>query len=199
MRVLRDLAQLHASNARLRRQVVDGHDAPPVPVASVSEHGVDIGFLDLPRSPRQLGRLSAPADDPFHPAQQGVGVATLRRHVDGHRPEPSLDDGPAQARRPGRGETSVLLVVPLHRRPHAHPALDREVLGHPDLLPVEQDRRPGQREQQAVAPSWNPLLDRPRASTGAFGGARGRRAASLRPARTPRRPPAAGGRSACRV
>ena len=38
--------------------------------------------------------------------------------------------------------------APLHRRAHAHAALEREVLDHADLVAVEHHRRAGQREQQ---------------------------------------------------
>jgi hypothetical protein len=44
----------------------------------------------------------------------------------------------------------VLGGGPLHRRADGHAAGDVEVLPHADLLAVEQHRRAGQREQQAV-------------------------------------------------
>ena len=66
------------------------------------------------------------------------------------RAEPARRDGVAHlGRRRGR-EAAVPVGVPLHRSANRHAAADIEVLAHPDLFSVEEHRRPGQGEHQAV-------------------------------------------------
>jgi len=144
------VAELHPHDAGFSAQVVRGDHGPALVITSVREHARHVRPQDLPRPPAELGGLAAPADQPLHPAQQRLGVATLVRDVDRERREPSLGHRPAQLRRAGLREPAVLLVGPLHRGAHAHPPGDVEVLAHPDLLAVEQHRRPRQREEQAV-------------------------------------------------
>ena len=98
--------------------------------------------------------------------------------------------------RAGR-EPPAGLVGPLHRRAHGPPVGDVEVLAHADLLAVEQHRRAGQGEQQAVG-HLDAGRGRRRASSAAGGAGPGRRAASTRRARRRRSTPPAPRRSAGR-
>ena len=47
-------------------------------------------------------------------------------------------------------EAGVPVLVPLHRRPYAVPVAQVDVVAHPDLVAVVDDRRAGQGEQQGV-------------------------------------------------
>ncbi len=101
-------------------------------------------------APAELGALAVAAHEQRDERHQRVGVAPLGLDVDELGRVAALDDrrGELVGRR-GR-EAAVLGRRPLHRRAHGHPAGDVEVLPHADLLAVEQHRRAGQREQQAV-------------------------------------------------
>ena len=65
-------------------------------------------------------------------------------------PKPPSTTGPGSRDGAAVEKPPFLLVGPLHRRPDRQPALGGQVLAHADLLAVEQHRRAGQREQQAV-------------------------------------------------
>ncbi len=65
-------------------------------------------------------------------------IAVHRVH-DGRQTEPA---------RVGGGETRVAVRGPLHRRAHAVPVAEPDVVAHADLVPVVEDRRAGQGEQQ---------------------------------------------------
>ena len=114
-----------------------------LPVRAVGEDGRVAGVEDRDLAPAELGAFAAAADQALHPRQQRVRVAALRRHLGVARRE-------RPARLVGGREPAVGLGRPLHRRAHAHPPRDVEVLEHPDLLAVEQHRRAGEREGERV-------------------------------------------------
>ena len=61
-----------------------------------------------------------------------------------------LDRGGVQLRRVGLAEPRVPVAVPLHRGADPVPVPQVDVVPHPDLVAVVQDRAAGQGEQQAV-------------------------------------------------
>ncbi len=125
-------------------------DNGSVGVAPVGEDGGVVDVEDLEVAPGELGAVAVALDEQADPRQEGVGVAVLLVDVDVLGRELALDDGAGQRFRVGGGEAAVDARVPLHRGAHGQPALGGEVLGHADLLAVEQDRCAGQGEQHAV-------------------------------------------------
>ncbi len=142
-------------------------------------------------APAELRALAVAADQQRarrRAASRGRAAASSTFTCSG--PNPPSVTGPASARRRRGREAAVAARRPLHRRAHRHATLGGEVLAHADLLAVEQHRRAGQREQQAVD---HPDAARVavRASAAAGGAGRGRRSACPGPGRRRRTPPAA--------
>ena len=93
----------------------------------------------------------AQRDQPLHPREQRMRVALLRLDVDGLVVVFGVgDDRQVQALPVGAGEARVAVRAPLHRRAHAVAVAEEDVVAHADLVAVVEDRRAGQREQQAV-------------------------------------------------
>ena len=78
-------------------------------------------------------------------------VVLLRLDVDGLVVVLGVDDdGQVQPLRVGAREAGVAVRAPLHRRAHAVAVAEVDVVAHPDLVAVVDDRRAGQREQEPV-------------------------------------------------
>ena len=101
-------------------------------------------------SPAQLRRLAISLGQQSDERMKGIRVPALSGGIDMLGPERPLHEGPGQPRPCGIREATVALVGPLHRCAHGKSSVDGEVLSHPDLLAVEQHRRAGEGEQQAV-------------------------------------------------
>src|SRR5690242_7308380 len=97
-------------------------------------------------------RIAFPnTNHPFRPVQQRRLDTLLRFYVDSHitvdwianywRVEPCA----VRSR-----EARVSVNVPLHWRPHAVTVAEIDVVAHADFVPVIDDRRAGQREQQCM-------------------------------------------------
>ena len=104
------------------------------------------------RAGADLGCRPQGVDEVLEPAQQRVRVAVLGADVHLLGAVPAAGDRPgAPARSVGAVEKPALRpVVPLHRGADRLPPGQRQVLTHPDLLAVADDRRAGQRELQGV-------------------------------------------------
>ena len=126
-------------------EVVGGHDRRAGPVAAVGQDRGLARVEQAARAPAELGAFLAPPDHPLDPVQERLRVAALPCDVDVAR---VLGEWPE--RLVGRREAVVALRSPLHRGAHAHAAFEVQVLGHPDLLAVEEDGRARQRERDAV-------------------------------------------------
>ena len=109
------------------------------------------GTEKLDRAAPEGLELFAQRDHPAHPPQHRVQVVFLLLHVDGlivvlvidnHRQDQPLRIGGREAR--------VAIAAPLHRRAHAVAVAEIDVVAHPDLVAVVDDRGAGQRQQQAI-------------------------------------------------
>ena len=101
-------------------------------------------------APERLEPL-AQRDQPLRPPQQRVRVVLLRLDVDRLVVVLGVDDDRQdQPLRVGAREAGVAVGAPLHRRAHAVAVAEEDVVAHPDLVAVVEDRRAGQREQQPV-------------------------------------------------
>ena len=98
------------------------------------------------------GRMRLPhGDHPPRPVQQRGRRAFLRLDVDGLEAEHRVHhQRRAQALRIRAREAAVAIPGPLHRRPHAMPIRQVDVVAHADLVAVVDDRRARQRQQQHV-------------------------------------------------
>ena len=116
----------------------------------VGQHAGAVMLEDPQGAPADLGRDAVPAHEVSDELQQRLRVVALLLHVHVLRRVPVARNRRDQAARRGVREAAVLAVGPLHRRAHRLAARDLGVLAHSDLLAVEQHRRAGQGEQQAV-------------------------------------------------
>ncbi len=130
-------------------EVVHGDDGRVAPVGPVREHRGIVLSEQRPVAPAELRALSPAPDQALHPVQERARVAALRGDVDLAIAERTVSDRRAPGLLGGR-EAAVPLGGPLHRRAHRVAALDRPILGHPDLLAVEQHRCAREREHQRV-------------------------------------------------
>ena len=90
-------------------------------------------------------------DEALHPPEHRVRAVLLRLDVDALVVELRIDDdGQIEALRVGAREAGVPIAAPLHRRADAVPVAEVEVVAHPDLVAVVDDRRAREREEQRV-------------------------------------------------
>jgi hypothetical protein len=87
----------------------------------------------------------------FHPPEHRMGIVLLRfdvvRLVMRFRID---DDGKEKAMRTGPRETGVPVGTPLHRGADRVAIAEVDIVAHPDLIAVVENRRAWQREQQGV-------------------------------------------------
>ena len=109
------------------------------------------GRQHLERAASEAPVALAQRDQAPHPPQQRVRVVLLGLHVDGLVVVLGIDHhGQVQPLGIRPRESGVAVGAPLHRRPHAVAVAEVDVVAHADLVPVVDDRRAGQREQEAV-------------------------------------------------
>jgi hypothetical protein len=85
-----------------------------------------------------------------HPVDQRTGAAALRLDVHALVAVDRIHDrGQVEPLRIGAREAAVAVDRPLHRRAHAVAIAEVDVVAHPDLVAVIDDRRSRHREQQA--------------------------------------------------
>jgi hypothetical protein len=154
--------QLHRDRAGVRRQVEPdglreprqvGHDQQDlVPVAA--EEGDDVAVLrveQLQRPPSERRVALPQGDDPLRPPQERVATRLLGRDVHRLVVVRRIDDDRQEERLARRArEPGVAVGGPLHRRPQAVAVAEMEVVAHPDLVAVVEDRRAGEGEEKGV-------------------------------------------------
>ena len=90
-------------------------------------------------------------DQAPHPPQVGARILEPRLHVDNFIVVFGVrDNGQIEALGVGAGKARVAVRTPLHRRTDAVAVAQEDIVPHPDLVPVVDDRRARQREEQAV-------------------------------------------------
>ncbi len=159
-RVAEDLHRRHPTVAleaqldrlRVAREVRHHqHAALTLEVAEVREHVVVVGVEELDAPPPERTEPLPQGDQLAGPPQEGRGAPLLDLHVDvlvvvgrvDHRRQ-------VQALWVRVGEAGVAVGRPLHRRPHAVPVAQVDVVAHADLVAVVDDRRPRQGEDDRV-------------------------------------------------
>src|SRR6478672_4636540 len=95
-------------------------------------------FEDLDVRPTGLRLFAVRVDEVAHEPPEGAVIEALVGGVDTLRPIESLGKRASEPPLRRAGEAAVGATRPLHRRTHGESAWDVEVLGHPDLLAVEQ-------------------------------------------------------------
>ncbi|OEI69691.1 trehalose synthase domain protein [Curtobacterium sp. ER1/6] len=123
----------------------------PLPRAHERQHRVVVGVLHVQRPHAEDRVRLADVDHVADPVQQGPGLGELR--LDVHLcvvVDERLHDGQVQLARVRGREARVAVRRPLHRRARGVAVRQPDVVAHADLVPVVEERRPGQREQQGV-------------------------------------------------
>ena len=115
------------------------------------EHRAVLGMQHLHAAATEDLALAAQCDHPAHPVEQARGAALLRFDVHGLvAVERVHHDGQIETGRVRRREAGVAVACPLHGGTDAVAVAEEDVVAHPDLVAVVEDRRAGHREQQAV-------------------------------------------------
>ncbi len=139
-RVIGRDVELDARSART--EVVERHDGAIPPAADVGEDGAPATLQDLPFAEADLRPLLSHPNEVFEPVEERARVATLVVHVDPlEREGPSVDRWPHHGLTGRGGEAATGTTRPLHGGPDGVALRQRLVVAHPDLLPVEEDRR----------------------------------------------------------
>ena len=90
-------------------------------------------------------------DQALQPPQVGARILQPRLHVDNFIVVLGVrDNGQIEALGVGAGKPRVAVRTPLHGRTDAVAVAQEDIIPHPDLVPVVDDWRPRQREEQAV-------------------------------------------------
>ncbi len=144
-------AQIQFDGLEAARQVGDDEDRFVCVAAQVGEH-LAVGRIDeLERSAAEDAVLLAHRHQPLHPVEQREREALLRFDVDRLEAVDRIHDRRrVEPRRIGAREAAVAIAAPLHRRPDAVAIAEVDVVAHPDLVAVVDDRRARQRKQQHV-------------------------------------------------
>ena len=135
---------------RRSRQVRDAEHEFALELADVGRDVTVVGMQKGDAAATEHAVRLTHADDAPHPLQERRRTAFLRfgvgRGVAVHRIH---DRRQVEALRVGTRETAVAVGRPLHRRAHAVAVAEVDVVAHPDLIAVVDDRSAGHREQQA--------------------------------------------------
>ncbi len=132
-------------------KVGDAEDLLRLVAAYVSQDLAVLGPQQIERAPAERAVPFAQRDQALGPRVHRVRVALLRLDVDrlvvvlGVGDDRQIEALPVRAR-----EAGVAIRAPLHRRPYAVPVAEEDVVTHPDLVAVVEDRRAGQREQEPI-------------------------------------------------
>ena len=133
------------------REVRDAEDGLVAVAAQEDKDLAVVRAQELERPAAEGLVLLAQGDQPPGPVQQRVRVLALGLDVDGLVVVLGIGDHrQVQALAVGAREAGVAVAAPLHRRAHAVAVAEEDVVAHPDLVAVVDDRRPGQREQEPV-------------------------------------------------
>ena len=150
----RDAAQLVEVEPRdlhEPRQVRDHEHALAFVLADEREHVRVVAGDELDRAAPEQPVLLALRDEALGPPQQRLRVRLLRLDVDRFVVILGIDDRrQVELLRVRARESAVAVGAPLHRRAHPVAIAEVDVVAHPDLVAVIEDRRAGQREQQRV-------------------------------------------------
>lgn len=120
-------------------------------VGPVDEHLRRRGLDDGDLAAADLGAFTQRMQDALEPGEQAVRVQPLRCHVElAIVVGTEVDDRSDEPFRLGAGEAGVERVVPLHGRSDRLALGQIEVVAHPDLLAVADDRRAGHAQLEAV-------------------------------------------------
>ena len=133
------------------RDVVDAEDDVVLPAPDVGEDARVVGAKRLVAAEAEHGMLLAQRDEAGDPAQERRRRAQLRfdvhRLVAVDRVHQRLE---VELRPVGVREARVAVARPLHRRAHAVPVAEVDVVAHADLVAVVEDGRSRQREEDRV-------------------------------------------------
>ncbi len=145
------LPEVQLDHLQEARKVGHAQDLLRLMAPHESEHLPVLRSEELERAPSKRAMPLAQSDQPPHPRQQRMRILGLGLDVDAfevvfgvghHRQIEALAVGPREA--------GVAVAAPLHRRADPIAVAKKDVVAHSDLVAVVEDRRSGQREQQAV-------------------------------------------------
>ncbi len=136
---------------REARQVGDDQHRVVAVAAQVGEHAAVLGVQELQVAAAEQVVAAAQREHPPHPPQQRPAVLGLGLDVDRLVVELGVDDRrQEELLRVGTREAGVAVAGPLHRRAHAVAVAEVDVVAHPDLVAVVDERRARQRQHQGV-------------------------------------------------
>ena len=130
-----------------------GHDEDQLLLVAAEERE-DLGVLRVEELDRAAAERLEPLpqrEEPLHVPEGGAQVVLPRLHVDRLVVVIRIDvDGQVEPLGRGAGKTGVPVRAPLHGGADPVAVPDVDVVAHPDLVPVIENRRPGQGEEERV-------------------------------------------------
>ena len=141
-----ELREIELHKLHEARQVRDDEDrlVAMLPDEREDARVVRAEKLDRPAAERLV--TLAERDDALHPPEERVRVVVLRFDVERLVVVLGIDDDRQdETLRIRARETGVPVGAPLHRRAHAVAIAEVDVVAHPDLVAVIEDRRPRER------------------------------------------------------
>jgi hypothetical protein len=140
-----------ARQVRDDQDLVGGIGVVPREAAEEREHLRVVGGEELDGPTTEHRVALAQRDHALHPPQQAAWVVLLGLDVDRLEVVLGVDDRRQEQSLGVRaGEAGVAVRGPLHRGAHAVAVAEVDVVAHPDLVAVVQDRGARQAEQQRV-------------------------------------------------
>ena len=141
--------EVQLDRLRRAREVGDAQHRFAVVLAQVREHLPVARLEEHERAASERLEALADLDQAARPAEQRRGAARLRLDVDRLVAVDRVHDRrQIELLRVGAREPGVAVRAPLHRRPHAVPVAEVDVVAHADLVAVVDDRRARHREQE---------------------------------------------------
>ena len=141
-RVTLKLGQVQCHRLHKARKVGDHQNDLVFKLAEERQNAPILGVQKLQRSAPESGVLLPQAQQPAHPPQQAVRIVLLGLYVARFVVIFGINvDGQIQLLRIRCREAGVPVARPLHRRPHAVPVPQVEVIAHADFVTVVDHRR----------------------------------------------------------
>ena len=143
--------EIQLDELRAPREVGDHEGTVVTERAQEGHHLAVLGVEELDVAAREGRGPAGRSDQAPHPPQERRRIVLLGLDVHGRGVVLRVrDEGQVETLGVRRREAGVPVLVPLHRRPHAVAIAQVDVVAHPDLVAVVDDRRTGKGEQESV-------------------------------------------------
>ncbi len=146
-----EFAQVQRNRLRKPAQVGNTQDAGICVLAHIGQHLAVVRMEKAQGSAAEYLEQLAQRNHVAHPAQQARRVGLLRFDVDRFITQDRVhDDRGKQLGGVGAGEPGIAVARPLHGRTDAVAVAEIDVVAHPNLIAIVENRRAGERKQERI-------------------------------------------------